>query len=69
MPADVKPLEWMLLTTIEVKNFAEACEKLAWYALRWGIEVYHRTLKSGCKIEHRQLGDANRLEACYPHTK
>ena len=32
--------------------------------LRTGIEVYHRTLKSGCKIEERQLGSAERLEAC-----
>lgn len=63
-PEGVKPLEWMLLTTIEVTNFQEACEKLAWYALRWGIEVYHRTLKSGCKIESRQLENANRLETC-----
>ena len=32
--------------------------------MRWGIEVYHRTLKSGCQIERRQLGAADRLEAC-----
>src|SRR5207245_3550102 len=46
------------------ENFDEAVEKLGWYAKRWGIEVYHRTLKSGCKIEQRQLGSADRLEAC-----
>ena len=32
--------------------------------MRWGIEVYHRTLKSGCKIEERQLGTAERIETC-----
>lgn len=64
VPENVKPLQWMLLTTVEVTNFKEACEKLAWYALRWGIEVYHRTLKSGCKIKTRQLGNANRLKTC-----
>ncbi len=32
--------------------------------MRWSIEVYHRTLKSGCQIEQRQLGTAERLEAC-----
>jgi len=31
---------------------------------RWGIEIYHRTLKSGCKIEQRQLGNADRIESC-----
>jgi hypothetical protein len=63
-PAGLKPLRWMLLTTCPVESFAGACEKLHWYTLRWGIEVYHRTLKSGCQIEQRQLGSAERLEAC-----
>lgn len=63
-PAGVKPLEWMLLTTVEVSSVEQACEKLMWYSRRWGIEVLHRTLKSGCRIEQRQLGQADRLEAC-----
>ena len=63
-PAGVEPLAWMLLTTLAVDDFAGAQEKLDWYARRWGIEVYHRTLKSGCRIEQRQLGTAARLEAC-----
>jgi hypothetical protein len=63
-PIGVKPLEWMLLTTMPVTCFEEAVEKLKWYTLRWGIEVYHRTLKSGCKIETRQLGNADRIESC-----
>ena len=58
------PLEWMLLTTVEVTTFEQACERLMWYARRWGIEVYHRTLKSGCRIEDRQLATAESLEAC-----
>jgi len=63
-PASVQPLEWMLLTTVPVTCFEQATEKLLWYARRWGIEVLHRTLKSGCRIEQRQLGQADRLEAC-----
>jgi len=63
-PAKSQALEWMLLTTIEVNRFEQALEKIAWYTKRWGIEVYHRTLKSGCKIETRQLGSAERIEAC-----
>ena len=60
----VKPLRWMLLTTCDVNSAAGAIEKIDWYRLRWGIEVYHRTLKSGCKIEERQLGTADRIETC-----
>ncbi len=63
-PEGVDPVEWLLLTTMEVTTFEQAVEKLAWYTVRWGIEVYHRTLKSGCKIEERQLGTADRIETC-----
>jgi len=63
-PPGVKPLEWLLLTTIPVTSFEQAIEKLIWYTRRWGIEVLHRTLKSGCRIEQRQLAYASRLEAC-----
>jgi len=66
--AEVPPkgdcIEWMLLTTVPVHTFQDAVEKLAWYTIRWGIEVYHRTLKSGCKVEERQLGTADRIETC-----
>jgi len=58
------PLEWMLLTTVEVCTLDQACQRLSWYARRWGIEVYHRTLKSGCRIEDRQLETAESLETC-----
>lgn len=63
-PQGSKPLEWMLLTTLAVENLADAIEKLQWYAKRWGIEVFHRVLKSGCKIESRQLAGADCIEAC-----
>ena len=41
-----------------------ACEPVTWYARRWEIEVYHRTLKSGCRIEGHQFGHAEHIEAC-----
>ncbi|MFO0792900.1 MAG: IS4 family transposase [Candidatus Brocadiaceae bacterium] len=63
-PESVTPLKWMLLTTIPVNTFEESVEKLEWYTKRWGIEIYHKTLKSGCQIEQRQLGNAKRIEAC-----
>jgi hypothetical protein len=59
-----KPLEWMLLTSVQTSTFEEATERLRWYTLRWGIEVYHRTLKSGCRIRDRQLADAGSLQTC-----
>lgn len=63
-PNGIEPIEWMLLTTLPVRDLETAVEKLSWYGLRWGIEVFHRVLKSGCKIETRQLAGADCLEAC-----
>jgi len=40
-----------------------AMEKVTWYAQRWQIEVFHRTLKTGCQTEHRQLATAASLQA------
>jgi len=60
----VEPIEWMLLSTCKVDSPEDAVQMVHWYGLRWGIEVYHRTIKSGCKIEERQLGRADRIEAC-----
>lgn len=63
-PAGTEAVEWLLLTTVETTNLEQACERLAWYATRWNIEVYHRVLKSGCRIEDRRLGAAETLQAC-----
>lgn len=63
-PPGQEPVEWKLITTVEVKTLAQALEVIEWYAQRFQIEVFHRTLKSGCKIEDRQLGNAERLEGC-----
>jgi len=63
-PAGVEPVEWLLLTTVPIVTTADALERLAWYAARWGIEVWHKVLKSGCAIEDRQLETAARLERC-----
>ena len=59
-----EPIDWMLLTTVKTDSFEDARQRLSWYSRRWGIEVYHRTLKSGCRIEDRRLDDAYSLEAC-----
>jgi hypothetical protein len=63
-PYGVEPLEWMLITTVPVHFFDDAVERIRWYACRWNIEVFHRTIKSGCKTEDRRLGLADRIEAC-----
>jgi hypothetical protein len=62
--AGIAPLEWMLLTTVPTATFEQARERVTWYSRRWGIEPYHRTLKTCCRIEDRQLGELGNLQAC-----
>ena len=63
-PSAKEAIEWMLLTTLEVNNYEQALEKIDWYNKRWGIEEYHKTLKSVCRIEDRQLGDRTVWQNC-----
>jgi hypothetical protein len=63
-PADVTPIEWLLLTTVVVDTVDDATQCVQWYSCRWGIEVWHRILKSGCRIEARQLASGERLQRC-----
>ena len=63
-PPDHELVEWLLLTTVPTATLDEALERLSWYSARWTIEVFHRTLKSGCRIEDRRLGEASSLQAC-----
>ncbi len=60
-PATAEPVEWFLLTTIDISSAAEAEQCLRWYALRWRIEDWHRVLKSGCRIEEIAHERAERL--------
>jgi hypothetical protein len=63
-PAGVEPIEWLLLTTVPVDSVDAAWERVRWYTYRWRIERYHLVLKSGLRLESRQLGTAARLDCC-----
>jgi hypothetical protein len=45
-PAGAEPIEWLLLTTLPITSTDDALERLAWYACRWGIEVWHKVVES-----------------------
>jgi Transposase DNA-binding/Transposase Tn5 dimerisation domain len=61
-PAGSESISWVLLTNLTVKDFASATEKVQWYGKRWGIEIWHKVLKSGCKVEDCMLEEAERLK-------
>ena len=61
-PTGQKPINWLLLTTLDLQNFEQAVRCILWYTYRWLIERYHYVLKSGCRIEHLQLETADRIK-------
>jgi len=55
-PPGEKPLDWMLLTNAPIDSLRAARDVVAGYAMRWRIEEFHRTWKSGaCDVECTQL--------------
>jgi Transposase DNA-binding/Transposase DDE domain len=54
-PEGEEPLEWLLLTSVPTTTLEQAWERVDWYRCRWSVEDYHQCLKSGCRIEERQL--------------
>ena len=61
-PEDVEPLHWILLTSEPVGTSEQALQVLDHYCARWKIEEWHKGLKTGCRLEQRQLRDWGRLE-------
>ena len=56
------PVHWLLLTSLPVESVSQAQEVVRFYTYRWLIERFHYVLKSGCKLEERQLRAEERLE-------
>jgi hypothetical protein len=65
-PQGEKPVRWLLATTLCVESLEDALRLVQWYAYRWTIERFHFVLKSGCKIESRQLETVARMERAIP---
>jgi hypothetical protein len=65
-PKGEKPVRWLLATTLPVESLEDALRYVQWYAYRWTIERFHFVLKSGCKIEERQLETVERMERALP---
>jgi hypothetical protein len=54
-PAGQVPIQWVLVTTLPIETDEQVRGAVENYCVRWGIEVFFRTLKSGCRIEERQF--------------
>ena len=63
-PEGEEPITWLLLTSLPVDTFEQACLVVEYYLCRWQIEIYFKVLKSGCKIEDRQFETSERIKPC-----
>lgn len=54
-------LNWRLLTTVPVETVNDAKYILDIYAKRWNVELYFKSLKTGCNIEDCRLAEAGKL--------
>lgn len=57
-----EPIDWKLLTTVEVQNVTDVLQCVKWYTYRWLMERFHYVLKSGTKIETLQLKHSESLQ-------
>ncbi len=54
-PEGIEPLEWVLLTSVPTRTSAHAWQRVGWYRARWIVEDLHQGLKTGCRVEQRQI--------------
>jgi len=62
VPEGQRPIHWRLLTSKSLENSEQAKEILEIYLDRWQIEVFFKTLKTGCKIEELALKSSEALK-------
>jgi hypothetical protein len=59
-PRGTEPLDWMLYTSVPVKNAKQAIAAVVRYTWRWRIEDFHKQMKSGGgNVEDSQLRSQN----------
>jgi len=63
-PGDGTDVSWLLMTNLPIVTDEEVLRIIDYYIARWTVEIYFRTLKTGCRVEKLQLGTISRLKNC-----
>lgn len=63
-PGDGTDVSWLLITTLAIETVADIVRIIDYYVARWAVEIYFRTLKTGCRVEDIQLETTQRLKNC-----
>ena len=60
-PGDDTDLCWLLITTLPIETVDDVLRIIDYYMARWTVEIYFRTLKTGCRVKEIQLETTDRL--------
>lgn len=63
-PGDGTDVSWLLITSLPIETIAQVLLVIDYYVARWTVEIYFRTLKTGCRVEDIQLETNHRLKNC-----
>ena len=63
-PGDGTDVSWLQLTNLPIDTVADVQKVIEYYVARWAVEIYFRTLKTGCRVEEIQLETQARLKNC-----
>jgi hypothetical protein len=63
-PEDDVAVEWLLLTSLPIDTLDQVHLIIEYYCTRWMVEIFFRTLKSGCRVEERRFERVERLLPC-----
>jgi hypothetical protein len=63
-PEGCEPIQWLLVTSLPIGDAEKVQNIVNSYCVRWQIEIFFRTLKSGCRVEARQFETLDRLMNC-----
>ncbi len=58
---EADPIEWVVLTSLPVATREKVELIIRYYLTRWMIELFFKTLKSGCRIESRRFEHIDRF--------
>ena len=58
------PVEWILLTSLPIDSLDQVRQVIEYYCVRWMLEVFFRTLQTGCRAEERRFEQIDRQLRC-----
>lgn len=64
VPGDGTQVSWLLMTNLPIQGPEDLLRIVDYYAARWTVEVFFRTLKTGCQVEEIQLETLDRVKNC-----